>query len=65
MDKKIKVIVTGATGMVGEGVMHECLLNPQIEQVLIVNRKPSGFTHSKLKAIIHADFFDLSPIAGI
>jgi nucleoside-diphosphate-sugar epimerase len=63
MDKKIKVIVTGATGMVGEGVMHECLLNPQIEQVLIVNRKPSGFTHSKLKEIIHADFFDLSPIA--
>ena len=63
MDKKIKVIVTGATGMVGEGVMHECLLNPQIEQVLIVNRKPSGFTHPKLKEIIHADFFDLSPIA--
>ena len=62
MDKKIKVIVTGATGMVGEGVMHECLLNPQIEQVLIVNRKPSGFTHPKLKEIIHADFFDLSPI---
>jgi len=63
MDKKIKVIVTGATGMVGEGVMHECLLNPQVEQVLIVNRKPSGFTHPKLKEIIHADFFDLSPIA--
>jgi len=63
MDKKIKVIVTGATGMVGEGVMHECLLNPQVEQVLIVNRKPSGFTHPKLKEIIHADFFDLSTIA--
>ena len=62
MNKKIKVIVTGATGMVGEGVMHECLLNPQIEQVLIVNRKPSGFTHPKLKEIIHADFFNLSPI---
>jgi nucleoside-diphosphate-sugar epimerase len=63
MDKKIKVIVTGATGMVGEGVMHECLLSPQVEQVLIVNRKPSGFTHPKLKEIIHADFFDLSTIA--
>jgi uncharacterized protein YbjT (DUF2867 family) len=63
MDKKIKVIVTGATGMVGEGVMHECLLHPQVEEVLIVNRKSSGFTHPKLKEIIHADFFDLSPIA--
>lgn len=64
MNKKIKVIVTGATGMVGEGVMHECLLNPQVEQVLIVNRKPSGFTHPKLKEFIHADFFDISPIAN-
>ncbi|MHB8206575.1 NAD-dependent epimerase/dehydratase family protein [Mucilaginibacter sp.] len=63
MDKKIKVIVTGATGMVGEGVMHECLLNPQVEQVLIVNRKSSGFTHPKLKEIIHADFFDVTSIA--
>ncbi|WP_461450457.1 NAD-dependent epimerase/dehydratase family protein [Mucilaginibacter sp.] len=63
MNKKIKVIVTGATGMVGEGVMHECLLNPQIEQVLIANRKPSGHSHPKLKEIIHADFYDLSPIA--
>ena len=63
MDKKIKVIVTGATGMVGEGVMHECLLNSQVEHILIVNRKPSGFTHPKLKEIIHADFFDLSTIA--
>ena len=64
MNKKIRVIVTGATGMVGEGIMHECLLNPQVEQVLIVNRKPSGFTHLKLKEIIHPDFFDLSPIAS-
>ena len=59
---KIKVIVTGATGMVGEGVMHECLNHPAIEEVLIVNRRPSGFTHPKLKEIIHKDFFDLSAI---
>jgi NAD dependent epimerase/dehydratase family enzyme len=54
---KIKAIVTGATGMVGEGVMHECLLSDQVEEVLLVNRKPSGFTHSKLKEIVHQDFF--------
>jgi len=60
---KIKVIVTGATGMVGEGVMHECLLNPHIGQVLIINRKPSGHSHPKLKEIVHADFYDVSSIA--
>src|ERR1700742_1404524 len=60
---KIKAIVTGATGMVGEGVMHECLLHPDVEAVLIINRKPSGFSHPKLKEIIHQDFFDISAIA--
>jgi hypothetical protein len=58
----IKVIVTGATGMVGEGVLLECLHHPEVESVLIVNRKVSGFTHSKLKEIVHKDFFDLSTI---
>jgi NAD dependent epimerase/dehydratase family len=59
---KIRAIVTGATGMVGEGVLHECLQSPEIEEILIINRKPSGITHPKLKEIIHQDFFDLSPI---
>src|SRR5512144_1046945 len=58
----IKAIVTGATGMVGEGVMHECLLHPDVEQVLIVNRRPSGFTHPKLKEIVHSDFHNFSSI---
>jgi nucleoside-diphosphate-sugar epimerase len=61
-EKKLKVIVTGATGMVGEGVVHECLQHPLIDGVLIVNRKPFGVTHPKLKEIIHADFFDLTTI---
>ena len=59
---KIRVIVTGATGMVGEGILHECLQHPAVEAVLIINRKPSGKTHPKLKEIIHANFFDLSAI---
>lgn len=63
MKTGIKAIVTGATGMVGEGVMHECLQNPYVEQVLVINRKPSGVSHPKLKEIIHADFFDLSAIS--
>lgn len=48
--------------MVGEGVLHECLLHPDVEHVLVINRKPGGVTHPKLKEIILNDFFDLSPI---
>ncbi len=59
---KIKAIITGATGMVGEGVLHECLLHPDVEAVLVINRKPGGVTDPKLKEIIHQDFFDISVI---
>ena len=62
MDKKIRAIVTGASGMVGEGVLLECLNHPQVESVLVVGRRPCGVTHPKLKEILHKDFFDLSPI---
>jgi uncharacterized protein YbjT (DUF2867 family) len=59
---KIKTIITGATGMVGEGVLLECLDNPDVEQVLVINRKPGGVSHPKLHEIIHIDFFNLEPI---
>jgi len=58
----IRAIITGTTGMVGEGVLLECLRHPDVEQVLIVNRKPGGVSHPKLREIIHGDFFDLTPI---
>jgi hypothetical protein len=45
---KIKAIVTGATGMVGEGVLFECLKHPDVDQVLVINRKPGGVSHPKL-----------------
>ena len=48
--------------MVGEGVLHECLLSVEVEHILVINRKPCGVTHPKLKEIIHKDFYDLSPI---
>jgi uncharacterized protein YbjT (DUF2867 family) len=60
--ENIKAVVTGATGMVGEGVLDECLQHPQVTAVLVINRKPCGVVHPKLKEIIHADFFDLSSI---
>jgi hypothetical protein len=62
MNAPIKAIITGTTGMVGEGVMHQCLQNNDVSEVLIINRKPSGYTHPKLKEIVHADFFDWSAI---
>jgi putative NADH-flavin reductase len=61
---KVRAIVTGATGMVGEGVLHECLLHDDVEQVLVINRRPCGITHPKLKEILHGNFFDLSPVAS-
>lgn len=60
----IKAIITGATGMVGEGVLLECLAHPAVESVLVINRKPGGVSHPKLKEIIHRDFFDLAPITS-
>jgi hypothetical protein len=60
---KIKTIITGATGMVGEGILLECLTHPDVEQVLVINRKPGGVSHPKLREIIHTDFFNLAPIA--
>jgi len=48
--------------MVGEGVLHECLNHPEVESILIINRKPYGLKHEKLKEIIHKDFFDLTSV---
>jgi uncharacterized protein YbjT (DUF2867 family) len=59
---KIKAIVTGVTGMVGEGVLHECLLNPDVEHVLILTRKPSAITHPKVRELVHKDFHNLAAI---
>jgi hypothetical protein len=60
---KIKAIITGATGMVGEGVLKESLIHPDVEKVLVITRKPCGVTHPKLTEIIHSDFFVLTTVA--
>ena len=56
---ELKVIVTGTTGMVGEGVLLECLENKNVKQVLSAARHPSGIKHSKLKELIVPDFMQL------
>ncbi|NBD25218.1 NAD-dependent epimerase/dehydratase family protein [Paenibacillus glycinis] len=60
----IRAILTGATGMVGEGVLHECLLHPDVERVLVIGRRPCGVTHAKLREIVLPDLYDWSPIAA-
>jgi len=52
MDYKTKAIITGSSGMVGEGVLHEALQHPTVESVLVINRKPYGVTHTKLPSIL-------------
>ena len=59
---KIKAIIFGATGMVGEGVLHETLKHDDVESVLVVGRKSCNVKHQKLKELVHADFFDYSTI---
>ena len=59
---KLRAIITGATGMVGEGVLHECLLHDDVEAVLVVGRRSCGVVHPKLKEIIVSNFFELSAI---
>lgn len=60
----MRIIITGATGMVGEGVLHECLQHPQVSQVLVVGRKSCQMLHPKLKELLVEDFFHLETLVG-
>jgi len=53
----MKVLLFGATGMVGTGALLECLADPRVESVLVVGRTPTGRSHPKLREVLHADFF--------
>ncbi len=55
----MKIIITGVTGMIGEGVLLECLNNDKITEILAVSRKSSGKTHPKLKEYVVRDFLSL------
>ncbi|WUD77087.1 epimerase [Streptomyces sp. NBC_00510] len=59
----MNVVIFGASGMVGHGVLRACLLDPEVARILVVNRCPLGVTHPKLHEIIHHDFADLSGLA--
>src|SRR3954462_4270439 len=58
----MNVILFGASGMVGHGVLLECLDDPGVSRVVSVVRRPTGITNAKLTEIVHADFFDYTAI---
>jgi putative NADH-flavin reductase len=58
----MNVILFGATGMVGQGVLRECLHDKNVEAVIAIGRKPFGQTHSKLRELIRNDLFDVSAV---
>jgi uncharacterized protein YbjT (DUF2867 family) len=58
----MKVIIFGATGMVGQGVLRECLLDAGVDNVLTVGRRPTGQSHAKLHEIAHDNFLDFSAV---
>jgi uncharacterized protein YbjT (DUF2867 family) len=58
----MKVILFGATGMVGQGVLRECLIDPDVESVLAVGRSPTGQSHPKLRELRYDNFTDFSAI---
>ncbi len=58
----MKAIIFGATGMVGQGVLRECLRDSDIESVLTVGRSVTGQQNSKLREVVHRDFTDFSAI---
>lgn len=59
----MKVILFGATGMVGQGVLRECLIDPGVQLILSIGRRPSGRTDPKLRETVWTDLYDLHPIA--
>jgi uncharacterized protein YbjT (DUF2867 family) len=60
----MKVMIFGATGMVGQGVLRECLAAPDVTLVQTVGRSPTGISHPKLREVVRPDLFDLASAAG-
>jgi uncharacterized protein YbjT (DUF2867 family) len=58
----MKVLLFGATGMIGQGALRECLLDPEVEQVLAVGRTATGQQHAKLRELVHKNLLDFSGV---
>ena len=60
----MNVLILGATGMVGQGVLRECLLDEGVTRVVTLGRSPTGQSHPKLREIVHGELLNLRPIEG-
>jgi uncharacterized protein YbjT (DUF2867 family) len=60
----MKVILFGATGMLGQAVLRECLLDPEVTRVLAIGRAPTGIEHEKLRDVVRAELSDLSDLGS-
>ena len=60
----LRILLFGATGMVGQGALRECLLDPDVSEVVTVVRAATEQRHAKLREIVHRDFLDFSPVAA-
>jgi uncharacterized protein YbjT (DUF2867 family) len=58
----MRIVIFGASGMVGQGALRECLRDPEVEQVVSITRAPTGTSHEKLREIVHNNFLDFTPI---
>jgi uncharacterized protein YbjT (DUF2867 family) len=58
----MKILLFGATGLIGQGVLGECLKDPGITMIRAIGRGPSGASHPKLQDLVHPDLFDYRPI---
>ncbi|WP_327369078.1 hypothetical protein [Streptomyces sp. NBC_01217] len=61
----MKAMVFGATGMVGQGVLRECLRDEEVSEVLVVGRAPTGAKHPRLREIVHPDLEELMTGGGV
>ena len=62
--KELRVILFGATGMIGSGVLQSCLEDPAVSAVLLIARSPCGRSHPKLQEILHPDFYSYAALEG-
>jgi hypothetical protein len=65
MDAQKRLVIVGATGMVGGYALRYALEHPDVAGVTAVGRKPTGITHPKLKEVLHQDFADCSALASV
>jgi uncharacterized protein YbjT (DUF2867 family) len=60
----MRVLIFGASGMVGQGVLRECLMDPDVESVMTIVRSATGKRDTKLRELVYDNFLDFSPIEG-